>query len=256
MRYGWIGYAVALIITLAMVGTSIILPGEFLRRQQGSLIGKVTAVEDSSRLNTNKPSNLNKQDSVEELYKKVRMLTPNNPQEIKPQEPSGNEMSMKEAVIEGEKQLTLLVSNGVLPEDVLDYTGFKVSAKLGTIGNFENGFIFSFWSINYTSVTDKSIRDGSLSIIVDAETGKIYSIQWFSKNLKHDLNSLETGIAFAKYLNIQAKPGKVSPKGNYAALISPDSRFLIIVNYIKPSDFGLQISVEASGRDDTLKLRK
>jgi hypothetical protein len=256
MRYRWIGYAGALIITLAIVGTSIILPGEFLRRQQGNLIGKVTAVEDSSRLNTAKPSNLNKQDSIDELHKKVRMLTPKNTQEIKPQEPSGNEMSMKEAVIEGEKQLILLVSLGVLPKEVLDYTGFKVSAKLETIRNFENGFIFSFWSINYTSVTAKSIRDGILSIIVDAETGKIYSIQLLSKNMKYDHSPLETGIAFANYLNIQAKPGKVSPRGDYAALISPDSRFLIIVNSIKPSGFGISITVEASETERTTKKPK
>lgn len=256
MRNRWISYTVVFLMAMAVVVTCIIAPGKLLHHKQNSFIGKVTAVEDLSSKNTDKLSNTHKQDSIEELYQKVRILTPGNAYEKNPREPGENEMNMKDAIIEAEKQLAQLVSKGVLPMEILEHTDYNVSAQLGSIRNLDSGFMFSLWNINYLSNSDKSGKNGSLYITLDAVTGKIYSIQWFSKNMKYDFNHLNAGTAFAKYLNIEAKPVKVSPKGDYASLSSPDNKFIIIVNSIKPSESGIKLSVEAIGTGSKSDLRK
>jgi len=239
------GYMMGLLLTASVAGGSMMLPGELLKRQEADLIGKVVSLEETPRPTAPRPEKKDAEESVDDLYKKIRLLSDRYTVDIKPSEPSGNEMSMKEAIQEGEKQLVLMAALGAVPQSVLEYLGFNAAAKLGTARDSEDGSVYSFWYISYSPDPGMSGLDGNLLITLDAETGKVYSAQWFRKHGKDKVNALETGLAYARYMNIQAKPMKVSEDGNFASFISKDGKLLISVYPVDDFGLGMHISIEA-----------
>jgi len=239
---------IGLLFTAAIVGISIILPGKLLQRQQEGLIGKVTSIEDIHRSASPQRSNIGKQDSIEVLQKKIGLLAG----KAKPCEPMGSEMNMKQAVKEGETQLVHLAALGAIPKEILDYSGVDIAAKLSTVQNPKDGFAFSYWNISYVSNPKISDVDGSLTILMDAETGKIYWIQWYAKNEQTVLNAEDMAVAFARYLNIRPNPQLLSSKGNIAQLDTSDKRFTIRVTPVEVSSvdsisYGATLSIEPFG---------
>lgn len=245
MQNRWLGYLIGLFLTAAVAGGSMMLPGELLRRQEADLIGKVVSLEETPRPTASRSEKKDSEESMDDLYEKIRLLNDRDPIDIQPREPSGNEMSMKEAIQEGEKQLVQLAALGAVPKSVLEYLGFKAAAKLGTIRTLGDDLAHSFWYIIYSPDPGISNLAGNLRVTLDAVTGKVYSILWQNKDGKDTMNAVDMGMAYVQYLNIQAKPQKVSGEGNYAFLLSKDGRLVIHVSPVDDDGLGMHISVGA-----------
>jgi len=217
--------AVALI-----VGLSIILPKELLYRQENNILGKIVSIEENPTSSTREQRTDEETDSIEELHRKISLLTGGYVEEGMPREElNENIMTMRQAVLSGERQLARLVALGALPDEVLDYANYNLIAYPVVRQNFQNRLTYSFWTIHYIPSHARGDLRGEFSLIVDGKNGKIYSVQWPSSKEEQRINTMAMGKAFAEYLNIEVSSETVERDDRYCVLFSADGRFVIVV---------------------------
>ena len=68
-------YVAAMLAVALIVGLSIILPKELLYRQENNILGKIVSIEENPTSSTREQRTDEETDSIEELHRKISLLT-------------------------------------------------------------------------------------------------------------------------------------------------------------------------------------
>lgn len=162
----WWKLLAAALITGCIVTGAVLLPPALARREDQELIGvrKSQPMEATGGYRY-QPT----------LLEKLSMMNVYSQQNGR--SPSGNELTMEQAVARAQEELAKLQKLGILPECQVDWTGGSILADFIEVSNLEVAPVVSwtYWTIECRTKNDKS--GFSWQVWMDAVTGKPYGIR-------------------------------------------------------------------------------
>lgn len=261
MRNKWLGYAASLVLAAALVTASIFAPSALLSRKEAAMLGDVSYRNYGNYPNrtvirptvTPSPSpapsasgSVSIVDNTAQIRRKM-LIMENSAGSMEIQEPSGNDINMKMALVQCSEQIKNFIKAGAIPPLVNFPDEYTVNARMQT-ATTSQGDSYDFWSISFTTNAKLTKAHSSINMTVDAQTGAIYFMKMYTASTSGNLSTPDAARYITQTLgvdgSVQVQPSQI--KGTDSAIWVSSDRSLFISFYHQTTPDGSAFSMYMS----------
>jgi hypothetical protein len=261
MKNKWAAYLAALLVTAATVASTVFMTPALLRRQENRIISRVnfrnsgdnksrpypqlTAIptEASATPGPAAPtaeSTVPRDAATMTLIKKILLMESNTFDRSQTSGPAADESGMKEAVKNCIDQMMILTRAGAMLPMANFPSDYNMNASLQTVVDRDGNSVFDYWSISFSTNPKLTKAGGSIGLMVDAATGKIFSFKMSAKNNKKKIDLTQAATFVANDLGIDGivklLPAKYD-SAQTAMWISKNNLIYIVFNLTEDSGY-------------------
>jgi hypothetical protein len=266
MRSKWVGYAAALLFASAVVAASLFAPAALLTRRVSSLLGDVLYTDygnypartlartpEPSPSPSAQPSAPADLDRTESITRKFQLFERNREPADLPVTPP-YDMDMMTAVSRCRDLIKEYMEAAAMPPLTNFPEGYpQLYATLHTIADPDGGESFDYWAISFTGDPNQKRLSGSISVMLDARTGAIYSIKMYSTSVLKTFHIEDSAEYIADFLRVTGtvKPTQTEPESGQSAIWISREKTLFISFYYTASASGSSFAMACSVHSPT-----
>lgn len=270
MRNKWAGYAAALLLTAALVTSSVFMPSILLEQRESRILGNVNFVDNPAykartypqiTLTPTKappspatPTPLPEPTEgplaydTRQLLQKILLMEQYSSNAVLISEPAADDIGMKDALAICYKQLAILMKANAIPA-LANFPGvYSTDASLWSVSDDSGTSFFDYWTISINTNPKLTKRNGGISLILDARTGSILSIKMYSGSINAKINLAETARILAANLRVDGILNMLPAKKGepeMAQWIAKD-KSLYIIFYLSTGTGGTSLTMNIS----------